>query len=468
MKAGEFLDRYSKGERNFQRVDLQRQSLKGQDLSNADFSHANIRGSDFSGANLQNAVFVGAEAGLTSLQTISLIILLIFLILLSSVGAVLIGNAIGSTCWNYQIPAYVLVTTSLFSLLVIANYRGLKAAIWFGAITGILGYAIGLIATSTLPMSNPCAGLGWLAYAVAWAVAGGGGWIVITSVAIATVKIIVERIWQLVVLGGVTIFAWSFGIFQLVSISLEGTWSNLSSRYSYSEAVSLWNQAANIYWSWSWFMAIAIIVSAIYVSWKTITHDERFELVWKISVAFSSIGGTSFRKANLTNANFTSAVLKNTDFRESALTHILWRDAKKLDCARVGDSIIADRRVRELLVCGKGYKRSYIAANFEGANLSGVDLSEANLTRSNLSSAILRDANLKESNLRECLATGTVFSSAYLTGACLEAWNIDSTTELSDVDCQYIFLLEKTNDLGDRERRPHNPSKISTCKFFVD
>ena len=57
--------------------------------------------------------------------------------------------------------------------------------------------------------------------------------------------------------------------------------------------------------------------------------------------------------------------------------------------------------------------------------------------------------------LTEVQAVGTD-----LTGACLESWNIDHTTKLDNVDCQYIFLLEKPNQIGSRERRLHNPERV--------
>jgi len=52
MKAKEVLQRYSNGERNFQRVNLRGKSFKGADLSGADFSEADIRGTNFREATL--------------------------------------------------------------------------------------------------------------------------------------------------------------------------------------------------------------------------------------------------------------------------------------------------------------------------------------------------------------------------------------------------------------------------------
>lgn len=77
-------------------------------------------------------------------------------------------------------------------------------------------------------------------------------------------------------------------------------------------------------------------------------------------------------------------MLKRTDFRDANLTQVCWKDAKKLDRARVGDSILADANVRQLLISRSGYKQVYIGANLEAANLRGVNLTAANLTISQL------------------------------------------------------------------------------------
>lgn len=52
-------------------------------------------------------------------------------------------------------------------------------------------------------------------------------------------------------------------------------------------------------------------------------------------------------------------------------------------------------------------------------------------------------------NLTKTQALSTNFNRAKLTGACLEAWNIDSTTQLDGAICDYVYLL---NNQG--ERRP--------------
>ena len=121
---------------------------------------------------------------------------------------------------------------------------------------------------------------------------------------------------------------------------------------------------------------------------------------------------------------------------------------------------MANAAVRSLLVTRNGYKKSFVDANLRGANLDGVNLNEANLKQADLSGATLRQADLRNANLAETLAIEADLTGAALTGACLQAWNIDHTTTLENIDCQFVFLLEQANEWGDRERRPHDPNKV--------
>lgn len=207
------------------------------------------------------------------------------------------------------------------------------------------------------------------------------------------------------------------------------------------------------------------VLLSIYVSWRTLKGDPKFDVLLKFAVAFASIGGTSFRGADLRNADFTEANLKNSDFRNSFekitnLTRTLWNQAKKIDRARVGQSVFSHPEVRELLVTGKpNQSKSYEGLNLRGANLDGVYLEKVNFKRAILSEASFRNANLEWVNLTEAQAIGTDFTGAQMTGVCLEGWSYDHTTKLDDVDCRFVFELEHPNAKGSRERRPHDPDK---------
>ncbi|MFM6526680.1 MAG: pentapeptide repeat-containing protein, partial [Dolichospermum sp.] len=129
--------------------------------------------------------------------------------------------------------------------------------------------------------------------------------------------------------------------------------------------------------------------------------------------------------------------------------------AKKLDFARPGETILANLAVLNLLVTLNGRNKSYIGANLKGANLIGADLKEANLKNADIIEATFQGAVLEWANLTLTQAVGTNFTKAQMTGACVEAWNIESTTILDDVDCRFVYLLEYPKPrTDDRERRP--------------
>jgi uncharacterized protein YjbI with pentapeptide repeats len=212
------------------------------------------------------------------------------------------------------------------------------------------------------------------------------------------------------------------------------------------------------------FLFLLLCVSG-YAAWRAFKYDEKFALVRTIGVAFGAIGGTSFCGADITDADFTKAILKSINFnhtkqKQTILHQVCWSGAVKLDRARLGTSILANPAVCELLITRNGYKKSYKNVDLHNANLKGINLECADLEQANLSHAALQQANLNYANLTKTLAVGADFSQAYLTGACLESWNIDHTTKLDRVDCQFVYLLEQPNSIGSRERRPHDPDKV--------
>lgn len=198
---------------------------------------------------------------------------------------------------------------------------------------------------------------------------------------------------------------------------------------------------------------------------KVSKDSHEFENLRILRLFFQTIGGTNFSGANLACISFSYACLGSTNFSDSRhnstnLTNIRWHNAQGLDRARLGTSNLQNPRVRHLLVTLNGVNQDLTNADLRGANLAGANLHRIHLKGTNLNGATLADAELHGANLTEAQCIGTDFTGARLTGACLEAWNIDETTILKDIDCEYVFLKAEPDRYGNRERRPHNPNKI--------
>ncbi|HYW20728.1 MAG TPA: pentapeptide repeat-containing protein [Nodularia sp. (in: cyanobacteria)] len=201
--------------------------------------------------------------------------------------------------------------------------------------------------------------------------------------------------------------------------------------------------------------ALVLILFSIFIGWRIQGKHDKDDWLNSFANIFAATGGTSFHGANLINADFTGAILQNTDFRKADLKRTRFYEAKKLEFARVDGTILANRAVLDLLVTCNGRGKSYAAANLRGANLKGADLSNANLKGADIIVATFEGACLEWANLTITQAVYADFTDAQMTGACIEAWNIDSSTQLNNVDCRFVYLLEYPK-LGtdDRERRP--------------
>jgi len=197
-----------------------------------------------------------------------------------------------------------------------------------------------------------------------------------------------------------------------------------------------------------------------YVAWRAYRCDPKFFVIRQAGGAVGSWGGTRFYRADLTDATFAGAHLRGTNFRHATIPRVCWKNTTRSIFARWGGTILFNDVVRNLLITGQGKKQNFAKADLRGAYLNHANLEGADLRFADLSEATLQQANLAQANLTETLAINTDFSHATLTGACLQAWNIDHSTNLTGVDCQYVYLLEKPNALGSRERRPHDPTTV--------
>lgn len=185
------------------------------------------------------------------------------------------------------------------------------------------------------------------------------------------------------------------------------------------------------------------------MAWRAFCEDERHFFVHQVATSFLALKGTNFAKSHLERTNFAQADLKYCNFRKAHLQQPNFHTAQFLERANVSGTILSDPKVRDLLVTHRGVNQAYIGCDFQGADLIGANLTDANLTGADLQRSTLEEAWLARANLTNVQALQTNFRGAKLTGACLEGWNIDSTTQLEGVICDFVYLLNRS-----RERRP--------------
>jgi len=398
-------------------------------LSGADFSRADIRGANFTNAILQGANFSGAKAGAQRRWVVGQFV---GVFVLSSVFTFLtVLPSVALTIWiwiPFWIPYGIRHFTFLHGLfvLILVLQSGTFYIVLYQDFTDFTPKVAGTIAVIhilTCGVFFAFMDLGLVAFGVAIAVSYTGA-ITVAGIVTGTVVGIV-----LGVLGAASITGMG---------SVMGTFAAMG------------------------ILAIALLGGC--AAWHTSSSHEKFALA-HMEPILTFMGGTSFKGADLTGANFTAAQLKSANFNRSGqqstcLTHVCWKNAQKLDFARAGTSNLWHPSVRQLLTTCNGINQSYPGIDLSHANLNGVQLNGANLKEVNLSGATLQGADLQYANLTKTLAIGADFTGAYLTGACLESWNIDSTTQLQNVDCQFVFLREQPDASGSRDRRPHNPEQV--------
>ncbi|MCF4970534.1 pentapeptide repeat-containing protein [Nostoc sp. CMAA1605] len=415
---------------------LRGRSFKGQDLSGTNFSKADIRGANFSKAILKGANFTGAKAGLQKRWTVGLLIVSWLLSAISGFVSVSISSLVLGLV--YALIYYII-------------------SVWetehFIATLGIVGLIITIFRIVTI-RKGLTAGLKAVATSVVLAVA-----VVIVIARAFIFTITLAKILETVALiaGGAFAVLITVGIASTTGAIAGAIAGATVEAIAVAIAVVIAGAGAICVFIPSFPLtatALAFTLFSAYTGWRSLA-DEKESSTRSFVIVLAATGGTSFRNADLTDANFTGATLRNTDFIKANLTYTRFYEVKKLDLARVDETILAQQNVLNLLMSLNGRNKSYVGANLRGANLMGANLKAANLKDADISEATFQGACLEEANLAIDKAVNTDFTRAQMTGACVIAWKIASTTKLDNVDCRFIYLLEDAKPgTDDRERRP--------------
>jgi hypothetical protein len=273
-------------------MDFTNQTLRGrrfqrQNLEDADFSGTDLRGVDFSFANLKGARFVRVKTGITTASKLSLFLLSLVLSLLSGYIAMVSGKTAQVLLQSgepmLRIGGYI--TTVFFLVFTIAAvWKGL-----FKVINTLLPIMIVTAIAMGLFMYLSGLGTGKGAIYGSLSLLLMAMMFIVGTIARATVGTLGSNLLFLVVALGGGMFGKSVGGGIATMI-----------------------------------MAIACAV----ISKRALADESGKSVLKKIALRISSSLGTSFKNADLTNANFRDAELHNTDFSHAHLNGINWTRAR--------------------------------------------------------------------------------------------------------------------------------------------
>ncbi|MBD2100102.1 pentapeptide repeat-containing protein [Leptolyngbya sp. FACHB-261] len=422
-----------------QDTNLRGADLSGRDLVGQDFSHFDIRGTSFRKAILVGADFSHAKAGLSRTWTFSLgassLALALLAGLVSGYSAALLSNL-----WvgNASGPIFgIFALVALFTFLAVILFLGLGTllVILTEIVAAILIAIIAFLPTS---QANLAVDVQFTALALAGSLAGVGN----IAVGIAIARLI--PLWKPgIITGGAAFLGLVFGVL-LGNIEVIG--------YLISSSV-----------------ALATIVTGGYIGWLAITaKNNKYQIIQSLATALVTKGGTSFHGANLTDANFTEATLKSTDFRQATLTRTNWFHARKLDQARTDGTYLESSKVHQLAITKLGRGENFDRCDLRGLNLQEAILTDASFVGADLSEANLQEADLSRAKLVQAQLYRTDLSKACLTGTFIQDWAISTDTCLTRARCEYIYMRLPTADDPDPWRKPDNRQENFKEGDFAD
>lgn len=422
----------------FYQANLRGADFQGQDLSGQDFAQADIRGANFAKAILVGANFSHAKAGLSVAWKMGLIAIAVAISLLGGLiagySAALLSNLWIGDAAGFLFGAIALI--SLGALLAIAVLQGIGGLLATSAEI-LAACLIAIIAFLPNSQADLAVDAQFTALAITGSLAGAGN----VAVGVAVARLV--PLWNPKFL--ITLIA-TLGV--LLGIVL-GTVQELG----YAIALPI---------------ALASVLIGEVVGWLAVSGNQKYRLIVSLAKTLVAKGGTSFRGANLTDANFTQAILKNTDLRQAKLSRTNWFQAQRLEQGRTEGTYLENSKIRQLVVSKLGQDE-----NFDRYDLRKLDLQDANLTNASLIGADLSEANLQNADLSKAKLVQTQLYRTNLLGACLtgayiQDWAISTDTTLQAVRCKYIFMRLPTGDDPDPWRKPDNRDEFFQEGDFAD
>ena len=440
---------------DFSNQNLQGRSFSGQDLRGACFKHSDVRGANFSNAILVGADFSNSKTGLREVHKLSWLGFSFALSALSGFIASFSGAWIGyllssETISEHSILPGLIAVLIVLSFLVSVVYADLEPALIGIALLGAISLAgSGVVIFLLSIIGYQSVGIN-IALAIAGSVAGSVAGIITVSVSVAMAVSLAE-----IPGGSIAGICAAF-----VSTFSPSYMSNAISKVVSGNA-SPDNQVSSL-------IAITVVMTASYVGWRTIEKSKGQNFVRRLAVALTSIGGTNFQLADLTNSNFSYSTLSHTIFWKAILTRTYWLCTKDFDLAFFPKSYLSNENIRRLVITGKGEGKNFDGLSMRGINIAGASLASASLIGSDLSDSNLQDIDLSRAKLIQTQLDQTDLSRACLTGTYIENWGITASTKLNNVECRYVYMRLPTRENPEPCRKPDNLQEEFKPEDFAD
>ncbi|HEY9614651.1 pentapeptide repeat-containing protein [Allocoleopsis sp.] len=423
--------------RDFSYQNLKGQSLRNRNFIDADFTGADIRGTDFTGACLVNANFSHSRVGLSLKWKIGIVTFAIFLAILSGfitayagavMGSLFTGNDLGFLLLGLFVSIVLTIFFATSIRIGLSSALGIVSLITATAIVSIVAITpsaemAGRTAVSSLSLGGAIAGAMGLAESIAL---------------IHSTKILV-----------------TIALLEATSGAIFGMLLGVTDQEAVAGIIGVF------------IVSIIVFSLGTYMGWCSLNGDERYRLIRELAISITTLGGTSFRGANLTDANFTGAVLENTDFRGAILTRTRWFQSQ-LKKVNVERTYLENPLVRQLVTTGNGTGKLFNHLNLRGLNLQDASLTDASFIGADLSGATLQCADLSRAKLVQTQLYGVNLSEACLTGAYIQNWGISTDTKLEEVKCEYIYMHLPTTEDPDPCRKPDNRQENFREADFAD
>lgn len=411
-----------------------------------DFNDKDIRGSDFSRKDCVNHKFQQSKAGIKPIFRYALVSLFCLLSILISVAiAIAILPTLASITPDRirSLIGLSILGIFLFSI-AIKGFAGALLAQGIVSVISLISIAPLLIAGESTIVSGVFFGI------FSTAVAFGG--IVMFAFTLTVLNVLSNR-W---VKYAVTVVSIA-GVVVIVPIVFPGN-SEPPHQFDHLIAATLTG---------------IILGIGLYIAICSLHQDKRFNSIRLTAIAFCSrCYGTSFLGGNLTNADFTGAILRNVDFREANLTMTRFCNAENIEYACFDENHgLQNSKIQRLAITldvNKLSDKNFNYLDLEGINLENAYLQGASFIGANLKNANLKNADLSEANLQHAQLVGANLTGAALTGACIEDWGITKGTVLEDVKCEFIFLECKEEYDKNKDSLIKFQQKYPTDRKFKD